>query len=352
MDDKQLVTDKEIYVMHPLIDRKWVEARESLPSPFMRYKDEFSRINRFLNWLDHCEIHWTGAKLADYRDYLIEQGLSQKSIGSILPTIRNSYRRALRDNELLEDLLMMCSRDVVDGGPADIKALFDLIIQRMENNIDPLNSPVHEIKVGDEADSSHVWLTMGQVDELLSLPDRSTLKGFRDLLILSLLSGLGLRESELCDLRMKDIAVMFGGELALQVSLGKGRKKRLVPYGEQRWIVDLICEWVNKANLPGADDELIIIRGLHSSGKYVRDNKMSTRSVQKIVSMYRPGNGSIKVTPHDLRRTYARLLYLSGIDLERISQNMGHGSIETTRGYIGTLSVSERSPGLLFNNPL
>jgi hypothetical protein len=50
------------------------------------------------------------------------------------------------------------------------------------------------------------------------------------------------------------------------------------------------------------------------------------------------------VTPHDLRRTYARQLYLTGTDLTAIQQNMGHERQDITLGYIGTLDAQQREP--------
>ena len=49
------------------------------------------------------------------------------------------------------------------------------------------------------------------------------------------------------------------------------------------------------------------------------------------------------VNPHDLRRTYARRMYEANVDILRISQNLGHGSIETTKRYIGALSALSRA---------
>jgi len=339
---------------HPLMNQEWF--KEDLLSVSSRpHKDEISRVNRFLNWLNDNKSSWVLADLADYRDHLSENGLSLRSIGSILPTIRKSYARALTNNIVRNHLREQCRIELEQRGesfsPADLKAVYDTLIETVENNINPLNSSVSGLIVSDEADDERVWLTEEQVDTLLSMPDRNTLKGLRDLVLLSLLVGMGLRESEVCNLTIADVDVSFGGEPALRVSLGKGRKKRLVPYGGQVWIQKLIRQWIiiSGVGLSFGDAEPVM-RGLHSSGQYILQTKMSTRSVQKILFKYRP-NG-IKVTPHDLRRTYARLMYMSGVDLERISQNMGHASIETTRGYIGTLSVSDRSPGLLFDSPL
>ena len=50
------------------------------------------------------------------------------------------------------------------------------------------------------------------------------------------------------------------------------------------------------------------------------------------------------VTPHDLRRSYARNLFKAGISTEVIRQNLGHVDVKTTQAYIGVLDGSARAP--------
>ena len=50
------------------------------------------------------------------------------------------------------------------------------------------------------------------------------------------------------------------------------------------------------------------------------------------------------VTPHDLRRSYARNLFLAGIPVEVIRQNLGHVDVKTTQDYIGVLDGATRAP--------
>ncbi len=47
------------------------------------------------------------------------------------------------------------------------------------------------------------------------------------------------------------------------------------------------------------------------------------------------------VTPHDLRRSYARNLFKAGISTEVIRQNLGHVDVKTTQAYIGVLDGSD-----------
>jgi integrase len=54
------------------------------------------------------------------------------------------------------------------------------------------------------------WLTREQAKELLAVPDRSTLKGKRDYVLLALLVGCALRRQELASLKIEDIQLREG----------------------------------------------------------------------------------------------------------------------------------------------
>ena len=59
-------------------------------------------------------------------------------------------------------------------------------------------------------------------------------------------------------------------------------------------------------------------------------------TVQRVLACYPVTiNGKAEaVTPHDLRRTYARRLYDDGVPLVAIQQNLGHADVKTTLGYL------------------
>ncbi len=48
--------------------------------------------------------------------------------------------------------------------------------------------------------------------------------------------------------------------------------------------------------------------------------------------------------PHDLRRTYARLLHDAGVKMVAIQQNLGHATLDTTLRYVGNLDIAQRQP--------
>ena len=78
----------------------------------------------------------------------------------------------------------------------------------------------------------------------------------------------------------------------------------------------------------------------------MRPTRLSVRAVQDILKRYPvyADNGVIVVAPHDLRRTYARLLHDAGVRMVAIQQNLGHASLETTLRYVGNLDIAQRQP--------
>ncbi len=71
------------------------------------------------------------------------------------------------------------------------------------------------------------WLTKEQARELLAVPDRSTLKGKRDYVILALLVGCALRRQELASLDVETIQLREGRWVLADLE-GKGRRVRTV----------------------------------------------------------------------------------------------------------------------------
>jgi integrase len=115
--------------------------------------------------------------------------------------------------------------------------------------------------------SSHLgnWLTRKQAKELLAVPDRSTLKGKRDCVILALLVGCALRWNELAELEVETIQQREGRWVPADLE-GKGRRIRTVA----------VPIWVKQgieARMAAAEiDKDRLLRSVSKSGKVNRDS--------------------------------------------------------------------------------
>lgn len=143
--------------------------------------------------------------------------------------------------------------------------------------------------------------------------------GARNLALLTLLYGGGLRISEALSLRRKDAPL--GESLAIA---GKGRKERLVPLLPQvREAIDHYTK-VLPFDCEG-DAPLFFSR---------RGRPMSAREAQRLMQDLRNRLGlSDRATPHALRHSFASHLLNRGADLRSVQELLGHSSLSTTQTY-------------------
>jgi len=143
--------------------------------------------------------------------------------------------------------------------------------------------------------------------------------GARDVALLTLLYGAGLRISEGLSLKRGDVPL--GSSLSV---LGKGRKERSVP------ILPVVREAAERyaALIPfsgGRDTPLFLSR---------RGKPMSPREAQALMQRLRGRLGlSERATPHALRHSFATHLLAGGGDLRAVQELLGHASLSTTQTY-------------------
>lgn len=141
----------------------------------------------------------------------------------------------------------------------------------------------------------------------------------RDVAVLTLLYGCGLRISEALGLDGQDAPLPE----VLRI-IGKGGKERIIPVipaardAVGRYL-DL-CPWSKEAGAP-------LFRG-------VRGGRLSPRSIQKTMAQARMQLGlPASATPHAMRHSFATHLLGAGGDLRAIQELLGHASLSTTQTY-------------------
>ncbi len=170
------------------------------------------------------------------------------------------------------------------------------------------------------------WLTRDQARELLAVPNRSTLKGKRDYVILALLVGCALRRQELASLDVETIQLREGRWVLADLE-GKGRRVRTVAVPV--WVKQGVNAWMSAA---GVEDGPLL-RSITKGGK--RGKSLSDWAVWSVVEQSAKQIGIERFGAHDLRRTCAKLCRKSGGNLEQIKFLLGHSSIQTTERYLG-----------------
>jgi integrase len=172
------------------------------------------------------------------------------------------------------------------------------------------------------------WLTREQAKELLAVPDRSSLKGKRDFVILALLVGCALRRNELAELDVATIQQREGRWVLADLD-GKGRRIRTVAI--PIWVKQGINAWMTAAGI----EDGRLLRSVSKSGK-INGETLSDWAVWSVVEQSSKQIGIEHFGAHDLRRTCAKLCRKNGGDLEQIKFLLGHSSIQTTERYLGS----------------
>ena len=166
-------------------------------------------------------------------------------------------------------------------------------------------------------------LSERQVETLLAAPDTRTALGLRDRAMLELMYATGLRVSELTGLLMTQLHLNQG---TIRV-LGKGGKERLVPIGEQAQ--DWLRRYFEEARptlMKGAQSEYVFVTS--------RRTGMTRQAFWHTVSRHARAAGiNKKISPHDLRHSFATHLLNHGADLRVVQLLLGHSDLSTTQIY-------------------
>ncbi len=170
-------------------------------------------------------------------------------------------------------------------------------------------------------------LTIEQMIRFIETPDVETLLGKRDRAMLELLYASGLRVSELVGLNLTDID--FTNQ-TVRVR-GKGRKERIVPFGNHALnaLQDYLAvrgELLIEAEPDKADPTALFFN--------YQGTRITTRSIGRMVDKYVKICADIHhISPHSLRHSCATHLLDAGADLRSIQELLGHARLSTTQQY-------------------
>ena len=165
-------------------------------------------------------------------------------------------------------------------------------------------------------------LTSKEVELLLSQPECSDLKGYRDRAMLELLYATGIRVSELIALNVRDVNLNVG-----IVRCVTHEKERIIPlYRAAIRALNEYIEFIRPQMIARPDEQALFV---NVSGK-----RMSRQGFWKIIRTYQ-GRAQIEktITPHTLRHSFAAHLLENGADLHSIQEMLGHSDISSTQIY-------------------
>jgi integrase/recombinase XerC len=146
----------------------------------------------------------------------------------------------------------------------------------------------------------------------------------RDRLMLELLYGCGIRNSELVGINVDDVRLSAEAILIR----GKGKKERYVPFGDSVKIA--------LAGYAPVRQKILAERKKSTPALLInqRGGRLTTRSVGRIIKKIAVAKGlSPDVHPHTLRHAFGTHLLEEGADLRAIQEMLGHERLSTTQRY-------------------
>ncbi len=170
-------------------------------------------------------------------------------------------------------------------------------------------------------------LTIEQMVQFIETPETESVLGKRDRAIMELLYASGIRVSELVGLNMTDIDFT---NMTVRVK-GKGRKVRIVPFGEHARKAIQSYLSVRGELLIEADQEKVDPMAVFLN---YQGTRITTRSVGRMIDKYVKICSEVHhISPHSLRHSFATHLLDAGADLRTIQELLGHARLSTTQQY-------------------
>ena len=258
------------------------EYRKVVQSDLRDFESFMKLRKSALESIDHIFIR-------DFLGHLYERKLQKTSIARKLACLRTFFKFLVREGRL-------------KANPAELVSSPRL----------PKKLPSH--------------LPEDEAAAIVEMPQGSSVKDLRDRAILELLYASGLRVRELAGLNDENLDM---SQRLVRV-FGKGRKQRIVPFGEfaARALTVYLAERDRLGlSQPEEDGQIPVFVS-------VRGRRLNARDVQRLVEKTRLSLPSgRRLTAHTLRHSFATHLLERGADLRAIQELLGHSSLATTQKY-------------------
>ena len=270
-----------------------------------------------------------------------ERNLAAKSVEAYATDVRSYLEHLARSSvtveaatreDVLEHLATLARQGLSPRSRARHLAALRGFHRFLEDEKLIAKNPCEDLDTPKAARKLPVFLSLPEVEALLDAADERTVVGCRDRAMIQLLYATGLRVSELVKLRASDVNLRDG----FLVTLGKGRKERLVPIGDAalariaRYLAEVRGAWAK----PSEPRLFVTARG----------TGMTRQSFWLLVRRYVVEAGICKpISPHKLRHSFATHLLEGGADLRAVQSMLGHADISTTQVYTHVLTDRLRS---------
>src|ERR1700736_1095307 len=263
-----------------------LRERNSSPHTIKAYRgdlDNFAAYAGSRDWksIDHVAIR-------GFLSQLYEKGLDKTSVARSLAAVRSLYR-------------WLAQEGVVEQNPAAL-----VTTPKLPKKL-PRVPTIEEMN----------GVLDGKMPEVAVFPERERL-------MLELLYGCGIRNSELIGINLDDVRISSEAILIR----GKGKKERYVPFGDS-------VKTALGSYLP-VRQHMLAERKRNTPALLInqRAGRLTTRSVGRIIKKIAVAKGlSPDVHPHTLRHAFGTHMLEEGADLRSIQEMLGHERLSTTQRY-------------------
>jgi integrase/recombinase XerC len=263
-----------------------LREKNSSPHTIKAYSGDLANFAAYAGSRDWKQIDHIAVR--GFLSQLYDKGLSKTSVARSLAAVRSLYK-------------WLAQEGVVEQNPAKLVATPKL----------PKKLP--RVPTIEEMNS----VLDGKMPDIAWFPER-------DRLMLELLYGCGIRNSELTGINLDDIHMSAEAILIR----GKGKKERYVPFGDS-------AKAALAAYLPKRQATLAEARK-NTPALLInqRGGRLTTRSVGRIIKQIAVAKGlSPDVHPHTLRHAFGTHMLEEGADLRAIQELLGHERLATTQRY-------------------
>jgi len=198
---------------------------------------------------------------------------------------------------------------------------------------------IGKIPVKTPAVSSRTVFSLEEVAILLELPDKNTVTGLRDCVLLNLMYASGARAQEVCDLTVR--CIQFQSDVTKLTLTGKGQKTRRINIAQPCAV--LLKQYLERRGISKQLDRHIFSSQTHE--------QMTTACIaeifKKYISLAKGQNPMLfrepGYSPHSMRHTTATHMLEAGVPLMAIKNFLGHVSVHTTERYAALTQATVNS---------
>lgn len=271
---------------------KYCKEQKRLDAKTLKaYQIDLKQFYTYLDTINICD-----ASITDIEKYLadLHQNFKPKTVKRKIASIKALYH-------YLE------YQDFIAVNP------FNKIRTRFRNpQILPKTIPLHAIET--------LFLTMYQQYNSATTPYQRK-KTLQDIAVVETLFSTGIRISELCSLKEKDVNLYDGSILIF----GKGSKERLIQIGNSD-VLQLLIEYKKSSYQE--------IKTTDHFFANPNSTPLSDQSVRRMLKKYTSlAKIDLHITPHMFRHTFATCLLEADVDIRYIQEMLGHSSINVTEIY-------------------